>query len=151
MITAIILSVLLVSCTSAIHFEALTFFSLFANRFIHLPRFIILSAMLFLPMVHVLEITLYAAVYYYLTDTLGLGTFSGNFSDTFSNYLYYSAETFSSLGFGDILPRGAIRLVTGIEVLNGLLLIAWSGSFVFILMQRYWKIDGSTTHHRSTH
>lgn len=56
-------------------------------------------------MVHLLEITLYAGTYYYLTDTLGLGTFSGNFTDAFSNYLYYSAETFSSLGFGDIVPR----------------------------------------------
>ncbi|MGH8611694.1 MAG: ion channel [Gammaproteobacteria bacterium] len=116
-----------------------------------MPRLTVLLAMLFLPMVHALEITLYAGAYYYLTDTLELGTFSGNFTDAFSNYLYYSAETFSSLGFGDIVPRGAIRLVTGIEVLNGLLLIAWSGSFVFILMQRFWKIDGSTPHHQSTH
>jgi hypothetical protein len=85
--------------------------------------------------------------YFYLNDVLALGSFSGSFTDEFSTYLYYSTETFSSLGFGDILPHGAVRLVTGIEVLNGLLLIAWSGSFVFILMQRYWKIDSRTTQH----
>jgi Ion channel len=66
---------------------------------------------------------------------------SGSFTDKFTSYLYYSAETLSSLGLGDIVPHGSVRLVTGIEVLNGLLLIAWSGSFVFILMQRYWETD----------
>ncbi|MGH8654761.1 MAG: ion channel [Gammaproteobacteria bacterium] len=60
---------------------------------------------------------------------------------------FTNSETFSSLGLGDIVPHGTVRLVTGIEVLNGLLLIAWSGSFVFILMQRYWKIDSRTTQH----
>jgi hypothetical protein len=52
MITAILLSALLLAGTSAIHFEALTLFSSFANRFVHLPRFMVLVAMLLLPVAH---------------------------------------------------------------------------------------------------
>ncbi|MGH8652670.1 MAG: hypothetical protein ACREYE_11105 [Gammaproteobacteria bacterium] len=60
MITALFLSALLLSVTSTIHFEALTFLSSITNRFVHLPRLTVLVAMLLLPVAHLLEITLYA-------------------------------------------------------------------------------------------
>ena len=37
--------------------------------------------------------------------------------------------SFTSLGFGDIVPTGAVRLLAGAECLNGLLLIGWSASY----------------------
>jgi hypothetical protein len=51
-----------------------------------------------------------------------------------------SAETYSSLGFGDVIPFGAIRLVAGVEALNGLLLIGWTASYVYIAMERFWNV-----------
>ncbi|MEO5607197.1 MAG: ion channel, partial [Polaromonas sp.] len=55
----------------------------------------------------------------------------------------FSAETYSSLGFGDLIPTGPIRMLAGIEALNGLLLIGWSASFVYIAMERFWRVDSS--------
>ena len=52
--------------------------------------------------------------------------------------MYYSIVTYTSLGLGDVYPVGHIRFITGIEVLNGLMLITWSASFTFIAMKRLW-------------
>lgn len=56
--------------------------------------------------------------------------------------LYFSAETYTSLGYGDVVPGGALRLLAGMEALNGLLLIGWSASFIYIAMERFWGDDG---------
>ncbi|MFL6662236.1 MAG: potassium channel family protein, partial [Rhizobacter sp.] len=61
-----------------------------------------------------------------------------------STCLYFSAETYTSLGFGDITPVGPIRLLAGVEALNGLLLIGWSASFAYIAMERYWSNESQT-------
>ena len=55
--------------------------------------------------------------------------------------MYFSAETYTSLGFGDVTPLGPIRLLAGVEALNGLLLIGWSASYTFIAMERFWQAE----------
>ena len=42
------------------------------------------------------------------------------------------------LGFGDVVPNGPLRLLAGAEALNGLLLIGWSASFLYLEMERWW-------------
>ncbi|EGG99066.1 Protein yfbU [gamma proteobacterium IMCC2047] len=51
---------------------------------------------------------------------------------------YHSFVTYTSLGFGDIIPTGYLRFITGIEALAGLVLIAWTASFVYVEMRRFW-------------
>ena len=53
-------------------------------------------------------------------------------------YFYFSAETYTSLGFGDLYPVGLLRLIAGIECLNGLVLIGWSTAFIYLAMRRFW-------------
>lgn len=95
--------------------------------------------MLFLPILHMIEIGVYALTYYFMEDFFAVNALRGMGVDSFSTFLYFSMETYTSLGFGDLIPRGSSRLLVGVEVLNGLLLIGWSGSFVFLVMQRYWE------------
>ena len=64
----------------------------------------------------------------------------GAFADAFPTYLYFSMETYTSLGLGDVVPQGIIRLLAGMEVLNGILLIGWSASFVVVAMQHIWEL-----------
>jgi len=52
----------------------------------------------------------------------------------------FSAETYTTIGLGDTYPLGPLRLITGIEALNGLLLIGWSASFTYLAMQKFWNI-----------
>ena len=67
------------------------------------------------------------------------GEISGEQSSTFADHLYYSAVTFTSLGFGDLTPTGWMRLLTAVEALTGLVLVAWTASLAFVAMQQYWE------------
>jgi hypothetical protein len=55
------------------------------------------------------------------------------------DYFYYSAVVYSTLGFGDLVPTGGLRIMTGVESMTGLVLITWSASFTFLEMQRHWE------------
>ncbi len=49
--------------------------------------------------------------------------------------VYYSAMVYTTVGFGDMVPSGGLRLITATEALVGLSLITWSASFTYFQMQ----------------
>lgn len=55
--------------------------------------------------------------------------------------MYFSAITYTTVGFGDFVPTGPVRFLAGTEALTGFLLITWSASFTFLEMRRYWGRD----------
>jgi hypothetical protein len=69
------------------------------------------------------------------------GQLDGAYQPGFTDNFYYSAVTYTALGFGDITPTGAMRLFTAIEALTGLVLIAWTASSLFLAMHKYWGDD----------
>ena len=74
------------------------------------------------------------------------GDISGAAGAPFFDAIYLSAETFSTVGFGDLAPSGAIRFLCGTEALTGFILITWSASFLFLEMQQFWRkeVSGGT-------
>ncbi|MFO1069004.1 MAG: potassium channel family protein [Geminicoccaceae bacterium] len=88
---------------------------------------------------HLLEIATYAGAIWLAADHLHLGQLRGDVDGTNLEFLYFSAETFTTLGFGDILPTGPMRLIASFEPLNGMLLLGWSASFVHLEVDRYWR------------
>jgi hypothetical protein len=50
---------------------------------------------------------------------------------------YVSAAAFTSLGAGPP-PTDELRLFTPVEALTGLILITWTASFLFLVMQKFW-------------
>ncbi|MFW5823850.1 MAG: potassium channel family protein [Marinobacter sp.] len=87
---------------------------------------------------HTVEVWLFAGAYYFMHHAESWGRLTGNFSGAFLDTVYFSFTTFTTLGYGDIEPLGALRYLTGIQSLTGLVLITWSASFLFMEMQRYW-------------
>ena len=87
---------------------------------------------------HVLEISLFAIGLGKLISSGNYGQLGGAYQPGFPNDVYYSAVTYTALGFGDITPTGALRFFTAIEALTGLVLIAWTSSTIFLLMQQHW-------------
>ena len=70
----------------------------------------------------IVSILLFCATYFWLLSPYGQGT---NIKDlNWFNALYFCIITFSSLGYGDILPVGFGKVVASFEVLSGLVLIA---------------------------
>ncbi|NBU24116.1 MAG: two pore domain potassium channel family protein [Gammaproteobacteria bacterium] len=67
------------------------------------------------------------------------GSLQGIADPSIVDYGYFSAVVFTTLGLGDIVPHGAVRILVGPQSLLGFVLITWSASFAFIEMQRYWN------------
>jgi hypothetical protein len=138
--------VLLLVLTTVVHYEVLRLMSTALPRIGIPARAKLIAVILGAFAAHVVEIALYAAAIYGIVEYLGLGTLGNAGSQSFSVFLYFSAETFTSLGYGDVIPVGDVRLLAGAEALNGLLLIGWSASYAYIAMERYWNNDSGEPH-----
>lgn len=79
---------------------------------------------------HLLEITAWAAVYAWrdaLTDL--------------PSALYFSAVTYTTTGYGDVVLPQDWRLVGAIEALTGILMCGWSTGFSFAIVGRLFFED----------
>lgn len=90
---------------------------------------------------HIMEIWLFAVSLYALTRAPEYGAVLPAQPHGFLDYVYLSAVTYTTVGYGDFFPGGAVRFLCGMEALTGFVLITWSASFTFIEMQRYWGRD----------
>lgn len=140
MLFASILSISLVALSTFAHYEVLQVCSAILPRLSFIARRAkVLVAMGCAMGSHTLHIVMFALAYYLLQDEAGLGSLHGVFQNAFAGFLYFSTETYTSLGLGDVYPMGDIRMVAGIEALTGLLMISWTASFTFLEMSRYWR------------
>lgn len=87
---------------------------------------------------HIMEVSVYGAAYAVLLRFDGFGSIEGLFQGTVTDFLYFSLTSYTTLGIGEVHPVGPIRMIVGLEALNGFLLITWSASFTYLMMQRYW-------------
>jgi hypothetical protein len=138
--------VLLLVLTTVGHYEVLRLMSTVLPRIAIPARAKLIGVILGAFAAHAFEITLYAGAIFGIVEFMGLGSLGNVGSHSFSMCLYFSAETFTSLGYGDVIPVGDLRLLAGAEALNGLLLIGWSASYAYIAMERYWSNDAPGTH-----
>jgi hypothetical protein len=130
--------VLLIAATTLIHYEALRVLNtrLLTLRIPDRSKLLVVIFAAFAA--HLVEIAVYAVAVYGLVEHLDVGALHGAKHYSFLNYLYFSAETYTTLGFGDLTPSGPIRLLAGIESLNGLLLIGWTATSTYVAMERFW-------------
>ena len=131
-------ALLLIGMTTTIHYEALRALYRWMPG-IQIPsRTKLLVVILGEFIAHALEIAVYGITFYLMITRLGAGNLTAPQSTSLVSCMYFSAETYTSLGFGDVTPGGPVRLLVGAEALNGLLLIGWSASFLCISMERFW-------------
>lgn len=77
---------------------------------------------------HAVEIWMYAGAFW-AGHRFGLGDL--NSDGSLIDYVYFSAMVFTTVGFGDIIPTGGLRMLAGTEALTGLCLIAWSATATY--------------------
>ncbi len=130
--------VLLIALTTVIHYEVLGALNTRLPSLAIPARTKLLVVIFAAFIAHAMEIGIYGTCFYLLANYLSVGGLSGAEGFSFTNCLYFSAETYTSLGFGDLTPVGSIRLLAGVEALNGLLLIGWSVSYAYIAMTQFW-------------
>jgi hypothetical protein len=133
-IFAVALCLTAVVGSTALHYEAITRLDRFARKSptAYPTLFAVISGLIAL---HLFQIAAYAAIFFLSTGPLDLGYFEGKAPDAALDYFYYAAEAYTSLGYGNVTPAGEMRLIASITPLNGILLLAWSGSFLFSLVE----------------
>jgi hypothetical protein len=56
----------------------------------------------------------------------------------FESSLYYSLESYTTVGYGDLVPEASWRLVGPIEAAVGILMFGWSTGFIVAALQRIY-------------
>lgn len=92
---------------------------------------------------HVLEVMLFGLAYYWLNAVAAYGTILGSLAPSFAECIYFSFASYTSLGYGDLVPSGSLRFMAGMEALTGLVLIGWTASFMYLQMRRIWELGES--------
>jgi hypothetical protein len=129
---------LLLVATTVIHYEVLRLLTAGLHKLRIKPRRQLILVIIGAFGAHFIEILLYGAAYYLLVTVFHIGSMGDPGPLHFTRCLYFSAETYTTLGYGDVLPHGDLRLLAGLEALNGMLLIGWTASFTFLSMERFW-------------
>lgn len=128
----------LLLATTVIHYEVLRLLTASLPTLRVRPRGQLIVVIIGAFGAHFLEILLYGAAYYVVATYFDIGGMGAPGSLPFTRCLYFSSETYTTLGYGDVLPHGDLRLLAGLEALNGMLLIGWTASFTYLSMERFW-------------
>ncbi|MEN8117214.1 MAG: potassium channel family protein [Bacteroidota bacterium] len=93
---------------------------------------ILIISFLVLTLLHALHSLVWAWFIYYIP---AIRPDFASFLDT----LYYSIVTFTTLGYGDMTISSEWKLLSGIEAINGIMLIGWSTALMYSLIQNIFK------------
>jgi len=128
----------LVLATVVIHYEAMRLISEALPRVRIKPRLRILVVIIGVFIAHTCEVWVFGLTYWIMSGPLAMGAVSGYTTGRFFDFIYFSVVVYTSLGFGDIQPIAHVRLIAGVEALVGLLMIGWSASFTYLMMEKLW-------------
>lgn len=84
-------------------------------------------------LLHLLEITAWGLFYLWIRAIPDV-----------QSALYFSAVTYTTTGYGDIVLPQEWRLVGGIEALTGILMCGWSTGFFFAVVSRMYDAQRRT-------
>jgi hypothetical protein len=136
MLLIFIINTLVVVFAVVVHFEMLSRLSIIMPTLTIRYRLRVAVGIFGALVAHIIEIWLFAIAYFLLIKLEKFGSLQGIVDADLLNCAYYSFVTYTTLGFGDIIPVGDLRFLTGLESLTGLVLIAWTASFMFSEMQK---------------
>jgi hypothetical protein len=83
---------------------------------------------------HLVEISVWALFYFWRDAIIDLQA-----------AFYFSAVTYTTTGYGDIVLPEEWRLVGGVEALTGILMCGWSTGLFFAIANRMYEAQARTT------
>ena len=115
MLIVILTCGLLIALTTLIHFEVLRALNAGLPSLNIPSRYKLLVVIFTAFAAHTLEIFIYGLGYFVLIKHVSVGNLVGLAEFSLLNCFFFSAESYTSLGFGDLTPKGPVRLMVGIE------------------------------------
>jgi hypothetical protein len=139
-----VVNTVLVAAIVLIHYEMLYKLATWLPTVRIKPRFRVLLGVAIIFLTHIAEIWIFALGYFLGLQADGMGGLTGEPSGhgLLLDCAYLSFITYTTVGFGDLVPHGYIRYLSGLEALTGLILVTWSASFLFLEMQKEWPTVG---------
>ena len=139
MLSNIAIGAMLILLTTAVHaggmslaLRSIRSHATIAGAGLHLNRvFSVGRVVLIMYLVGVAEVLIWAAAY------LAFDVIEG-----FEKAIYFSAVTFTTLGYGDVVLDGSRRILSSLEAINGIIMFGWSTAIVIAAVQRvYFRQD----------
>jgi hypothetical protein len=123
-----------------VHYEGL---SLMSRRLLRRhdanPRRKVVLGVLGVLTLHVAELWLFGVTFWGLDRIPGTGHVVGADPLGLLDAVYLATMSYTTVGFGDVSPVGALRLLAGTCALTGFVMLTWSASFLFLEMERFWR------------
>lgn len=120
-----------------VHYEVLSRLYHWLPRLGNRPRPRMLLLVLVIFITHNVEIWLFTVIYWLVLVQGGIGGISSDAGmPELFDLVYFSAVTYTTVGYGDLAVTGPARILAGTEGLLGLILITWSASFTFFEWRR---------------
>lgn len=135
----VLVSVIVVAAAFAIHYFVLSWLNDRTSTMVHRRRRRVLFIVYVTLLAHIAEIWVFGIAYALMLRFPALGELAGLAEAGLLDSVYFSATVYSTLGFGDLTPRGAIAFLVGVESVAGFMLITWSASFTYLEMRRDWS------------
>jgi voltage-gated potassium channel len=92
------------------------------------PVFALTRLVSMLLILHLVEISVWAAAFT-----------AANVLPDFETSLYYSLKSYTTVGYGDVLPPNSWRLLGPIEAAVGILMLGWSTGIIVAAVQRIYN------------
>ena len=128
---AVVIALMTVMACTLIHYEVIRVLDQRLRDRGGLLRRHVISVVVVIMVAHLVEIALYAAAFWFISTKLDAGAFTGHKPTNSVDFFALAAESYTSFGYGDIVPTGWLRFAVSLSPINGLLLLAWSGAFLY--------------------
>lgn len=89
---------------------------------------------LFVIMSHIAQIWIWALLYL----ARGCAPLKG-----VSDALYFSTVSYTTVGFGDITLDHSCRMLSGVEAMNGFIVVGWTTAFIFEVISQLYKREAT--------
>lgn len=144
MLVTLLTTMILVIVVVMIHCEALKRVSDFVGKLPRRPRLNVGLGVVGALLAHLVKVVVFAVGLNILIRTGRYGELQGMTDLTSSDVMHFSMVAYTSIGYGDIIPVGPLRFFAGMETLTGLVLVAWTASFMYLQMSKYWRLGDDT-------
>ncbi len=139
MVYIYIINIIVIAVAVGIHYESLYRLAVAMPNLPIRYRYRVIVGIIGAFIAHSVEIWLFAFIYLFLIRTGKFGGINGFENPDLMDCVYFSFVNYTTLGYGDITPFGLLRFTAGLEALTGLLLIAWTASFMYYEIRKSWE------------
>ncbi|MEN3793686.1 hypothetical protein [Fulvimarina sp. MAC3] len=94
---------------------------------------------------HLAEILAFAVIFAGLLSFEALGSFTGSYTGSWADLIYFSGTNFVTLGYTGITVTGPIRIINMLQSLGGFMALTWSATLIYSVSGTAWHQGGYTS------